>query len=80
MAPWLALFIGCTLTLALAVFHGAVLKLRARDPWKVVLVAAAILGAPLVLAPKPVAEATAAALHAAFPDPTGSLPDEGAAP
>lgn len=73
MAPWLAIFIGCSLTLALALIHAGVVKLGARAPWKVVLVAAFLLGAPLVLAPEPVAEATAAALRAAFPVAAGRL-------
>ncbi len=67
VAPWLALFFGATLTLALSAIHSMLQRLRAQEPWKSVLVAAAVLGAPLVLAPRPVAEAAARLLHAAFP-------------
>ena len=65
VAPWLAVFFGSTLTLALSVLH-AFLERRHPDPWKLLVVAAVLLGAPLVLAPQPVAEETAALLRAAF--------------
>lgn len=66
VAAWLAIFFGCTLTLALSAVHALLQRSHATDPWKTVVVAAAILGAPLVLAPRPVAEAAAELLHAAF--------------
>jgi len=66
VAPWLAVFFGSTLTLALSVLH-AFLERRHPDPWKLLLVAAVLLGAPLVLAPEPVAAAAAELLQAAFP-------------
>jgi hypothetical protein len=67
VAAWLALFFGATLTLALSAIHYLLQRAHAQEPWKSVLVAAAILGAPLVLAPRPVAEAAASLLQAAFP-------------
>jgi hypothetical protein len=65
VAPWLAVFWGCTLTLALSVLHSFVER-RHPEPWKPLVVAAAILGAPLLLAPEQVAEATAALLQTVF--------------
>jgi hypothetical protein len=65
VAPWLAIFFGGTLILTLTVLH-AFLQRRHPQPWKPLVVAAALLGAPLVLAPQPVAEKTASLLQAAF--------------
>ncbi|WP_373045621.1 hypothetical protein [Vulgatibacter sp.] len=65
VAPWLALYFGCTLTLALSVIH-TLAQRRSDEPWKPVVVAAALLGAPLVLAPRVVAEVMASLLSAAF--------------
>jgi len=66
VAPWLAIFFGGTLTLALSGLHSLLQRTHATEPWKPVVVAAAILGAPLVLAPRPVAETAAELLRAAF--------------
>lgn len=66
VAPWLAIFFGGTLTLALSGLHSLLQRTHATEPWKPVVVAAAILGAPLVLAPRPVAETAAQLLRAAF--------------
>jgi hypothetical protein len=65
VAPWLAVFFGGTLILTLTVLQ-AFLQRRHPQPWKPLVVAAALLGAPLVLAPQPVAETTASLLQAAF--------------
>ena len=65
MAPWMAVFFGATLILALSVLQ-AFFARRHPEPWKPLLVAAVLLGAPLVLVPRPLAEATAAFLQTAF--------------
>ena len=59
------LFRSCTITLALAVIH-AFLERRHPEPWKPLVVVAAVIGAPLLLAPRQVAEAAASLLQAAF--------------
>lgn len=67
IAPHLALLFGASLTLALSSLHAFLLHGRVADPWRLVLVTAVALGAPLVLVPRPVAEAAQAFLGAAFP-------------
>lgn len=65
VAPWLSVFFGGTLTLALSVLHTFVER-HHPEPWKPLVVAAAVLGAPLLLAPESVAEGAAAILRASF--------------
>ncbi len=61
----LALLFGAGLTLVLSLLHEAVLG-RVKRPDAVVVAVAVAIGAPLVLAPRPVAEAAARALELAF--------------
>lgn len=68
IAPALALLFGATLTLLLSVLH-TFLEGRVVEPWRLVIVAAVILGAPLVLAPRQVAEATDRLVQEVFPTP-----------
>ncbi|AKU91385.1 hypothetical protein [Vulgatibacter incomptus] len=62
----LAIFLGCTLTLVLALF-GTFLHERVAGSWRLVLAIAAVLGAPLVIVPGEVAMAAAWCFSALFP-------------
>ena len=66
IAPPLALLFGTTLTLLLSVIHSLSTRQGVPEPWRVVLLSAAILGSPLVIAPARAAEFGAGLLRTLF--------------
>jgi hypothetical protein len=65
VAPHLALLLGATLTLSLSILR-TLIHDRTRHPDRVIVVIAALLGAPLLLAPQALAAGASRLLEALF--------------